>query len=144
VPCLDLLKKFIQEFHLLLPFPQDVDLLNVLLGEFYHKTNGWFEDRRLKFCKSSLTLLTEGNLHLTWIIRSLHIIIMGLVYLHKSYSTTWYYYTLFSCVRFDGELTVDTVTNWFATTVLALPQINYYSRESLVICLNYEGSFSFL
>lgn len=35
-------------------------------------------------------------------------------------------------IRFDGELTVDTVTNWFATTVLALPQINYYSRESLV------------
>ncbi|RYR45058.1 hypothetical protein Ahy_A08g041303 isoform A [Arachis hypogaea] len=34
--------------------------------------------------------------------------------------------------RFDGELTVDKVTNWFATTVLALPQINYYSKESLV------------
>ncbi|KAK7304643.1 hypothetical protein VNO77_42528 [Canavalia gladiata] len=34
--------------------------------------------------------------------------------------------------RFDGELTIDKVTNWFATTVLALPQINYYSKESLV------------
>ncbi|XP_057741261.1 uncharacterized protein LOC130959218 isoform X3 [Arachis stenosperma] len=34
--------------------------------------------------------------------------------------------------RFDGELIVDKVTNWFATTVLALPQINYYSKESLV------------
>ncbi|OIV97101.1 hypothetical protein TanjilG_10047 [Lupinus angustifolius] len=38
------------------------------------------------------------------------------------------------CLRsgFHGELTVDTVTNWFATTVLALPQIKYYSKESLV------------
>ncbi|XP_020213903.1 uncharacterized protein LOC109798104 isoform X2 [Cajanus cajan] len=34
--------------------------------------------------------------------------------------------------RFVGELTVDKVTNWFATTVLALPQINYYSKETLV------------
>ncbi|CAJ1975311.1 unnamed protein product [Sphenostylis stenocarpa] len=34
--------------------------------------------------------------------------------------------------RFNDELTVDKVTNWFATSVLALPQINYYSRESLV------------
>ncbi|CAL0319893.1 unnamed protein product [Lupinus luteus] len=34
--------------------------------------------------------------------------------------------------RFHGELSVDTVTNWFATTVLALPQIKYYSKESLV------------
>ncbi|WJX32062.1 hypothetical protein P8452_20433 [Trifolium repens] len=34
--------------------------------------------------------------------------------------------------RFDGELTIDKVTNWFATTVLALPQINYYTKESLV------------
>ncbi|KAK7411427.1 hypothetical protein VNO78_02860 [Psophocarpus tetragonolobus] len=34
--------------------------------------------------------------------------------------------------RFDDELTVDKVTNWFATTVLALPQLNYYSKESLV------------
>ncbi|XP_027904615.1 uncharacterized protein LOC114164227 isoform X2 [Vigna unguiculata] len=37
------------------------------------------------------------------------------------------------CIRrFNGELTVDKVTNWFATTILALPQINYYSRETLV------------
>ncbi|KAL5077891.1 hypothetical protein RYX36_016875 [Vicia faba] len=34
--------------------------------------------------------------------------------------------------RFDGELTIDKVTNWFATNVLALPQINYYTKESLV------------
>ncbi|XP_057419341.1 uncharacterized protein LOC130713583 [Lotus japonicus] len=34
--------------------------------------------------------------------------------------------------RFDGELTVDTVTDWFATTILALPQINYYSMGTLV------------
>ncbi|KAK7281776.1 hypothetical protein RIF29_10040 [Crotalaria pallida] len=34
--------------------------------------------------------------------------------------------------RFDGELTIDMVTNWFATTVLVLPQIKYYSKESLV------------
>ncbi|XP_014496322.1 uncharacterized protein LOC106757965 isoform X2 [Vigna radiata var. radiata] len=37
------------------------------------------------------------------------------------------------CIRrFNSELTVDKVTNWFATTILALPQINYYSRETLV------------
>ncbi|KAI4335976.1 hypothetical protein L6164_014560 [Bauhinia variegata] len=34
--------------------------------------------------------------------------------------------------RFDGELSVDAVTDWFATTVLALPQIMYHSKESLV------------
>ncbi|KAF7838483.1 DnaJ like subfamily C member 10 [Senna tora] len=38
-----------------------------------------------------------------------------------------------NCItRFDGELTVDKVTNWFATTVLDLPQILYYSKETLV------------
>ncbi|KAG2399068.1 uncharacterized protein HKW66_Vig0084500 [Vigna angularis] len=37
------------------------------------------------------------------------------------------------CIRrFNSELTVDKVTDWFATTILGLPQINYYSRETLV------------
>ncbi|RDX74997.1 hypothetical protein CR513_45177, partial [Mucuna pruriens] len=45
--------------------------------------------------------------------------------------------------RFDGELTVDKVTNWFATTVLALPQINYYSRELLENKVSF-GSLSYL
>ncbi|KEH33294.1 putative protein-disulfide reductase [Medicago truncatula] len=42
--------------------------------------------------------------------------------------------------RFDGEPTIDAVTNWFATTVLALPQINYYTKESLVA--NFFGKSS--
>ncbi|KAK4264169.1 hypothetical protein QN277_025380 [Acacia crassicarpa] len=38
-----------------------------------------------------------------------------------------------NCItRFDGDLTADEVTNWFATTVLHLPQIMYYSKETLV------------
>ncbi|XP_054807258.1 uncharacterized protein LOC129309633 isoform X2 [Prosopis cineraria] len=38
-----------------------------------------------------------------------------------------------NCItRFVGDLTVDKVTNWFATTVLHLPQIMYYSKETLV------------
>ncbi|GLU12402.1 hypothetical protein SLE2022_290870 [Rubroshorea leprosula] len=34
-------------------------------------------------------------------------------------------------VRFEGELSVDAVIDWFATTVLNLPRIFYYSKESL-------------
>lgn len=36
-------------------------------------------------------------------------------------------------VRVEGDLSIDAVTNWFATTVLSLPCFLYYSRESLVI-----------
>ncbi|KAF5934474.1 hypothetical protein HYC85_030645 [Camellia sinensis] len=32
----------------------------------------------------------------------------------------------------EGELSVDAVTNWFATTILSLPRILYYSKDSLV------------
>ncbi|THG20302.1 hypothetical protein TEA_015445 [Camellia sinensis var. sinensis] len=35
-------------------------------------------------------------------------------------------------VRYEGELSVDAVTNWFATTILSLPRILYYSKDSLV------------
>ncbi|XP_028090793.1 uncharacterized protein LOC114291009 [Camellia sinensis] len=31
-----------------------------------------------------------------------------------------------------GELSVDAVTNWFATTILSLPRILYYSKDSLL------------
>ncbi|XP_034216106.1 uncharacterized protein LOC117627906 isoform X3 [Prunus dulcis] len=34
-------------------------------------------------------------------------------------------------VRYEGELWVDSVTDWFATTILGLPRILYYSKESL-------------
>ncbi|XP_008239918.1 PREDICTED: uncharacterized protein LOC103338485 [Prunus mume] len=34
-------------------------------------------------------------------------------------------------VRYEGELSVDSVTDWFATTILGLPRILYYSKESL-------------
>ncbi|KAJ6290594.1 hypothetical protein OIU78_026356 [Salix suchowensis] len=34
-------------------------------------------------------------------------------------------------VRFEGDLSIDAVTDWFATTVLGLPRILYYSKESL-------------
>ncbi|KAI6683146.1 hypothetical protein NL676_029059 [Syzygium grande] len=34
-------------------------------------------------------------------------------------------------VRFEGELSTDAVTDWFATTILSLPRIRYYSKESL-------------
>ena len=36
-------------------------------------------------------------------------------------------------LRFDGELSVDAVTDWFSTTILGLPRILYYSRDTLVI-----------
>nr|GEV86646.1 DnaJ heat shock N-terminal domain-containing protein [Tanacetum cinerariifolium] len=35
-------------------------------------------------------------------------------------------------VRYTGELSVDAVTDWFATTIVSLPRISYYSKESLV------------
>lgn len=34
-------------------------------------------------------------------------------------------------IRFEGELSVDAVTDWFAVAVLNLPRIFYYSKESL-------------
>ncbi|XWS47997.1 hypothetical protein CRYUN_Cryun13aG0034000 [Craigia yunnanensis] len=34
-------------------------------------------------------------------------------------------------IRFEGELSVDAVTDWFAISVLNLPPIFYYSKESL-------------
>ncbi|KAI7724950.1 hypothetical protein M8C21_026416 [Ambrosia artemisiifolia] len=34
-------------------------------------------------------------------------------------------------VRYTGQLSVDAVTDWFATNVLSLPRISYYSIESL-------------
>ncbi|XP_040988911.1 uncharacterized protein LOC121236527 isoform X1 [Juglans microcarpa x Juglans regia] len=35
-------------------------------------------------------------------------------------------------IRFEGELSVDAVTDWVATTVLGLPRILYYTRDTLV------------
>ncbi|CAL5441664.1 unnamed protein product [Camellia sinensis] len=35
-------------------------------------------------------------------------------------------------IRYEGEFSVDAVTNWFATTILSLPCILYYSKDSLV------------
>ncbi|KAJ4841047.1 hypothetical protein Tsubulata_009388 [Turnera subulata] len=35
-------------------------------------------------------------------------------------------------MRFEGDISTDAVTDWFATTVLGLPRILYYSKESLV------------
>ncbi|CAL5444879.1 unnamed protein product [Camellia sinensis] len=34
--------------------------------------------------------------------------------------------------RYEGELSIDAVTNWFATTIPSLPRILYYSKDSLV------------
>ncbi|CAL5362291.1 unnamed protein product [Camellia sinensis] len=34
-------------------------------------------------------------------------------------------------IRYEGELSVDAVTNWFATTILSFPRILYYSKDSL-------------
>lgn len=33
--------------------------------------------------------------------------------------------------RFDGKLSVDDITDWFATTVLHLPRILYYAKDTL-------------
>ncbi|PIN15475.1 Protein-disulfide reductase [Handroanthus impetiginosus] len=39
-----------------------------------------------------------------------------------------------SCLyRYEGELSVDAITDWLATSVLNLPRILYYSKESMVI-----------
>ncbi|CAH8391081.1 unnamed protein product [Eruca vesicaria subsp. sativa] len=35
-------------------------------------------------------------------------------------------------IRFDGELSTDAVTDWFATTVLELPRVFYHTKETLV------------
>lgn len=34
-------------------------------------------------------------------------------------------------VRYEGELSVDAVTDWFATTILMLPRIPYYTKDTL-------------
>lgn len=34
-------------------------------------------------------------------------------------------------LRYEGGLSVDAVTDWFATTILSLPRILFYSKESL-------------
>ncbi|XP_002514733.2 uncharacterized protein LOC8263406 [Ricinus communis] len=34
-------------------------------------------------------------------------------------------------MRYEGDLSVDAVTNWFATAVLSLPRILYHSKDSL-------------
>ncbi|CAL5444903.1 unnamed protein product [Camellia sinensis] len=34
-------------------------------------------------------------------------------------------------IGYEGELSVDAATNWFATTILSLPRILYYSKDSL-------------
>ncbi|KAL3374926.1 hypothetical protein AABB24_006422 [Solanum stoloniferum] len=33
--------------------------------------------------------------------------------------------------RYDGELSVDSVTDWVAMSILSLPRIRYYSKESM-------------
>ncbi|XP_070027590.1 uncharacterized protein [Nicotiana sylvestris] len=33
--------------------------------------------------------------------------------------------------RYEGELSIDSVTDWVATTILSLPRIRYYSKESM-------------
>ncbi|WCJ35916.1 DNAJ heat shock N-terminal domain-containing protein [Euphorbia peplus] len=34
-------------------------------------------------------------------------------------------------VRYEGDLSVDAITDWFATVVLGLPRVLYYSKETL-------------
>ncbi|KAL7598254.1 hypothetical protein Lser_V15G21596 [Lactuca serriola] len=43
-------------------------------------------------------------------------------------------------VRYTGELSVDAVTDWFATTILSLPRISYYSRDTLAQSFLGKGS----
>ncbi|KAJ8536272.1 hypothetical protein K7X08_034673 [Anisodus acutangulus] len=33
--------------------------------------------------------------------------------------------------RYEGELSIDSVTDWVATSILSLPRIRYYSKESM-------------
>ncbi|CAN8304800.1 unnamed protein product [Cochlearia groenlandica] len=35
-------------------------------------------------------------------------------------------------IRFDGELSTDAITDWFATTVLGLPRVFYHTKETLI------------
>ncbi|KAF3492503.1 hypothetical protein DY000_02057432, partial [Brassica cretica] len=35
-------------------------------------------------------------------------------------------------IRFEGELSTDAVTDWFATSVLELPRVFYHTKETLV------------
>lgn len=44
-----------------------------------------------------------------------------------------WYLKLICCLRFEGELSVDAVTDWFATAILKLPRIFYHTKESMVI-----------
>ncbi|KAM3380750.1 hypothetical protein P3S68_006323 [Capsicum galapagoense] len=38
----------------------------------------------------------------------------------------------FRCMsRYEGELSIDSVTDWVATSILSLPRIRYYSKESM-------------
>ncbi|CAA0826851.1 DNAJ heat shock N-terminal domain-containing protein [Striga hermonthica] len=38
-----------------------------------------------------------------------------------------------SCLqRYDGDLSVDSITDWLATSILSLPRIPFYSKDSLV------------
>ncbi|KAG5618540.1 hypothetical protein H5410_018364 [Solanum commersonii] len=39
---------------------------------------------------------------------------------------------IYNLVRYDGELSVDSVTDWVAMSILSLPRIRYYSKESMV------------
>ncbi|CAL5362294.1 unnamed protein product [Camellia sinensis] len=43
-------------------------------------------------------------------------------------------------IMYEGELSVDAVTNWFATTILSLPRILYYSKDSLSFSSQKQGS----
>jgi len=53
--------------------------------------------------------------------------------LHFSYSRIIIQIFLF--VRFEGELSADAITDWFATTVLGLPRVFYHTKETLVCIL---------
>jgi hypothetical protein len=43
-------------------------------------------------------------------------------------------------VRYAGEHSVDAIADWFATTILSLPRIPFYSKESLVQNFIQKGS----